>query len=69
MLIPAVGISPQGARLGYGKGFYDRILALPGWNAARRLALVHAFQIADFPAGPLDVPVHGYATEKELVWL
>lgn len=69
ILVPAVGISPQGARLGYGKGFYDRLLALPGWNTARRLALVHAFQIADFPAGPLDVAMHGYATEKELVWL
>lgn len=69
ILVPAVGISPQGARLGYGKGFYDRLLALPGWNTARRLALIHAFQIADFPAGPLDIPMHGYATEKELVWL
>lgn len=69
ILVPAVGISPAGARLGYGKGFYDRLLSLPGWNGARRLALVHAFQIADFPSGPLDVPMHGYATEKELVWL
>lgn len=69
ILVPAVGISPQGARLGYGKGFYDRLLSLPGWNGVRRLALVHALQIADFPADPLDVPMHGYATEKELVWL
>lgn len=69
IVVPAVGISPAGARLGYGKGFYDRLLSLPGWNGARRLALVYAFQIADFPSGPLDVPMHGYATEKELVWL
>lgn len=69
ILVPAVGISPAGARLGYGKGFYDRLLALPGWSAARRLALVHGFQIADFPSGPFDMPMHGYATEKELVWL
>lgn len=69
ILVPAVGISPAGARLGYGKGFYDRLLALPGWNAARRLALVYGFQIAAFPAGPLDIPMHSYATEKEVVWL
>lgn len=69
ILVPAVGISPAGARLGYGKGFYDRLLALPGWNGAKRLALIHALQLADFAAGPLDVPMHGYATEKELVWL
>ncbi|WP_300848158.1 5-formyltetrahydrofolate cyclo-ligase, partial [uncultured Bilophila sp.] len=67
--VPAVGISPAGARLGYGKGYYDRLLALPGWNRALRLALVHGFQIADFPSGPHDIPMHGYATEKELVWL
>ena len=58
-----------GARLGYGKGFYDRLLALPGWGGAKRLALVHSLQLAAFPAGPLDIPMHGYATEKELIWL
>ena len=61
--------SPAGARLGYGKGFYDRLLALPGWGGAKRLALVHSLQLAAFPAGPLDIPMHGYATEKELIWL
>ena len=69
ILVPAVGISPAGARLGYGKGFYDRLLALPGWGGANRLALVHSLQLAAFPAGPLDIPMHGYATEKELIWL
>ena len=69
VLVPAVGISPAGARLGYGKGFYDRLLALPGWGGAKRLALVHSLQLAAFPAGPLDIPMHGYATEKELIWL
>ena len=69
ILVPAVGISPAGARLGYGKGFYDRLLALPGWGGAKRLALVHSLQLAAFPAGPLDIPMHGYATEKELIWL
>ena len=69
ILVPAVGISPAGDRLGYGKGYYDRLLALPGWNGAKRLAVVHGLQITDFAAGPLDVPMHGYATEKELVWL
>ena len=55
--------------VGYGKGFYDRLLALPGWGGAKRLALVHSLQLAAFPAGPLDIPMHGYATEKELIWL
>ena len=42
---------------------------LPGWGGAKRLALIHSLQIAAFPAGPLDIPMHGYATEKELIWL
>lgn len=66
---PRRGHQPAGARLGYGKGFYDRLLALPGWGGAKRLALVHSLQLAAFPAGPLDIPMHGYATEKELIWL
>ena len=69
VLVPAVGLSPAGARIGYGKGFYDRLLSLPGWNEVPRLALIHSLQLADFPADPLDVPLHGYVTEKELVWL
>ena len=69
VIVPAVGISPEGARIGYGKGFYDRLLSLPGWNGVLRLALIHSLQLTDFPADPLDVPLHGYATEKELVWL
>ena len=69
ILVPAVGISPAGARLGYGKGFYDRLLALPGWGGAKRLALVHSLQLAAFPAGPQVFPMHGYAAEKELIWL
>ena len=47
----------------------ERLLALPGWGGAKRLALIHSLQIAAFPAGPLDIPMHGYATEKELIWL
>ena len=50
-------------------GTDDRLLALPGWGGAKRLALVHSLQLAAFPAGPLDIPMHGYATEKELIWL
>ena len=38
-------------------------------GGAKRLALVHSLQLAAFPAGPLDIPMHGYATEKELIWL
>lgn len=69
MLVPAVGISPAGARIGYGKGYYDRLLAKPCWRTVPRVALVYAMQIVSFPASPLDVSMNGYLTEKEFQWL
>ena len=60
---------PKANRCSCPAAFYDRLLALPGWGGAKRLALVHSLQLAAFPAGPLDIPMHGYATEKELIWL
>lgn len=69
MLVPAVGVSPVGARIGYGKGYYDRLLARPGWKDVPRIGLVYRFQVVSFPADPKDVPLHGYLTEKELQWL
>lgn len=69
ILVPAVGISPSGGRLGYGKGFYDRLLSRPHWGGIRRIAPIYAFQLVSFPSSTLDVPMHGYVTEKEYVWL
>ncbi len=67
MLIPAVGISPTGARLGYGKGFYDRLLARPGWCQVPRIALAYGFQVVAFSATPQDMPMNACVTEKEII--
>lgn len=74
-VLPAVGLRPDGARLGYGGGYYDRAFSRPGWGKTPRLALIYAFQLVAFPdderdadACP-DVAAHGYATENALVWL
>ena len=73
-VFPAVGLRSDGARLGYGGGYYDRAFSRPGWSAVPRLALIYACQLAWFPvdgdrdACP-DLAVHGYATEERLLWL
>lgn len=62
VLVPALAVDGRGHRLGYGRGFYDRLLtSIP---SAVTIALVHPFQrvieVADMPG---DVPVSWIATE------
>lgn len=79
VIVPVVGLRPDGARLGYGGGYYDRAFSRPAWADIPRLALAYGFQLAPFPvipgtgeasgSVPSDVFVHGYATEEGLIWL
>lgn len=53
VLVPGRAFTASGARLGRGKGFYDRFLAR---TPARRVAL--AFRCQMFPEGELPVEAH-----------
>lgn len=68
-LVPAVGLDRQGARLGHGAGYYDRLLARPDLAAALRVAPAYGFQVLDrLPADPWDLPMHVIVTEDETLW-
>ena len=64
MLVPGVAFTASGARLGYGGGFYDRLLA----SLDRRVVCVAAafeLQMVDqLPEGPHDQRVDRVVTEK-----
>ena len=64
MLVPGVAFTASGARLGYGGGFYDRLLASVDHRVVR-IAAAFDLQVVDhIPEGPLDQRVDRVVTEK-----
>lgn len=64
MLVPGVAFTQNGARLGYGAGFYDRLLASLDRRTAR---IAGAFQlqiVEQLPEGPQDQRVDIVVTEN-----
>lgn len=57
-IIPGMAFDALGHRLGRGKGFYDRFLALPACRRLKTIGLCFDFQlIEDLPTEPHDLPV------------
>ena len=64
VIVPGVAFDRQGGRLGYGGGYYDRLLPLCA--TAARVAGAFALQLVDrVPLGPHDVRVEAIATPDE----
>ncbi len=65
VVVPGVAFDPQGGRLGYGGGFYDRLLSQ---TKAPRVALAFALQIVPrVPREPHDLRVDYLITEKGIL--
>lgn len=65
-LVPAVVWDQDGYRVGFGGGYFDRLLAAarPG---ATFIGLGYAFQMCELlPRQPWDVPVHAIVTEQDV---
>ena len=64
VVVPGVAYDREGRRLGYGGGYYDRLLPLLSPRAAR-VAGAFDVQIVDrVPAGPNDVTIDAVVTES-----
>ena len=63
MLIPTVGVSKSGVRLGYGKGYYDRFLSS---TDAVKISLTYSKQIVkSIPSDSHDIKIDWIVTEDE----
>ena len=66
ILVPAIALSHNGYRLGYGFGFYDKYLS---GKRAKKIALSYAKQIVkSFPRDPHDVKMDCIVTEDEVIY-
>lgn len=65
VITPGLAFSPDGARIGYGGGFYDRFFEAEPKH--RRVALAYGFQVLpDIPYEPFDKRIDMIITENRV---
>ena len=65
-ITPGLGFTPDGRRIGYGRGYYDKWFAAHPRSA--RVALCYECQVVDdMPTSETDVAVHKIITEKRII--
>jgi len=64
IIVPGLAFTRAGYRLGYGGGFYDRLLSQPS-RAATLGACFHALLLDDIPHEQHDLPVGSLVTETK----
>lgn len=64
ILVPAIACDAQGYRLGYGGGFYDRLLSSPQWAQIPTIGITFDFaRLPQLPRDPWDQPLQAVCTE------
>ncbi len=67
LLVPAIACDTRGYRLGYGGGFYDRLLAAPVWAQKPTIGIVfESARLRHLPNDPWDQPLTAICTEAGL---
>jgi 5-formyltetrahydrofolate cyclo-ligase len=65
-LVPALAVDPRGYRIGYGGGYYDKLI--PRLQDARTCAVAYDFQlISEVPELPFDVAVDLVVTDERVI--
>ncbi|MGF1499334.1 MAG: 5-formyltetrahydrofolate cyclo-ligase [Elainellaceae cyanobacterium] len=64
ILVPAIACDFQGFRLGYGGGFYDRLLSQPNWANKPTIGIIfETLRLPTLPHDPWDLPLNAVCTE------
>lgn len=64
ILVPAVACDLRGYRLGYGGGFYDRLLSQPKWREKPTIGVVFEFaRLPELAIDPWDKPLQAVCTD------
>jgi 5-formyltetrahydrofolate cyclo-ligase len=65
-LVPALAVDPRGYRIGYGGGYYDKLI--PRLGHAHTCAVAYDFQlISEVPELPFDVAVDLIVTDERVI--
>lgn len=64
VLVPGVAFDGDGHRIGYGGGYYDRLLPLLRRDARRVAGAFELQLVANVPAAPHDITVDAIVTER-----
>lgn len=68
ILVPAVACDSLGYRLGYGGGFYDRMLQQSHWSGIKAIAIIFDFAyLPELPTNVWDQKLDGVCTETMLI--
>lgn len=68
ILVPCVAVDRRGYRLGYGGGFYDRMLGSLAWQGVKTLGIVFDQAcVEELPTEAWDIPLKGYCSDQEMV--
>ena len=70
LIAPCLAVDSQGCRLGYGGGYYDRLLRRPALQTTVCIGLIFAVQrVASLPVESWDARLHGVCTEGGFIWV